>query len=62
MLPMEYPLSIKQGLSFLMLECAGLHCLYSLGSLAYEPHHEKTDVLVSNKVQHKPGCTASKDD
>ena len=24
----------------------------------YEPHHEKTNVLVSNLIRHKPDCTA----
>ena len=28
----------------------------------YEPRHEKTNVLVSNLVRHKPGCTATEDD
>ena len=27
----------------------------------YEPCHEKTNVLVSNLVLHKPGCTATED-
>ena len=27
----------------------------------YEPRHEKTNVLVSDLVRHKPGCTASED-
>ena len=26
-----------------------------------EPRHEKTNVLVSDLVQHKPGCTATED-
>ena len=29
--------------------------------LTYEPRHEKTNVLVSNLVRHKPGCTATED-
>ena len=28
---------------------------------AFEPRHEKTNVLVSDLVQHKPGCTATED-
>ena len=28
---------------------------------AFEPRHEKTNVLVSDTVQHKPGCTATED-
>ena len=24
-----------------------------------EPRHEKTNVLVSDQVRHKPGCTAT---
>ena len=27
----------------------------------FEPRHEKTNVLVSDKVRHKPGCTATED-
>ena len=26
-----------------------------------EPHHEKTNILVSDLVLHKPGCTATED-
>ena len=26
----------------------------------FEPRHEKTNILVSDLVQHKPGCTATK--
>ena len=26
-----------------------------------EPRHEKTNILVSDLVQHKPGCTATED-
>ena len=26
-----------------------------------EPRHEKTNILVSNLVRHKPGCTAKED-
>ena len=27
----------------------------------YEPRHEKTNVLVSDLVQQKPGCSATED-
>ena len=27
----------------------------------FEPRHEKTNILVSDLVRHKPGCTATKD-
>ena len=30
-------------------------------NLRYEPRHEKTDVLVSDLVRNKPGCTATED-
>ena len=30
-------------------------------STRYEPRHEKTNVLVSDLVRHKPGCTATED-
>ena len=29
--------------------------------LVDEPRHEKTNVLVSDLVQHKPGCTITED-
>ena len=29
--------------------------------LSYEPRHEKTNILVSDLVRHKPGCTATED-
>ena len=28
---------------------------------AYEPRHEKTNVMVSDLVRLKPGCTATED-
>ena len=28
----------------------------------FEPRHEKTNILVSDLAQHKPGCTAAEDD
>ena len=28
---------------------------------ANEPRHEKTNILVSDLVRHKPGCTATED-
>ena len=27
----------------------------------YEPRREKTNILVSDLVRHKPGCTATED-
>ena len=27
----------------------------------FEPHHEKTNFLVSDLVRHKPGCIATED-
>ena len=27
----------------------------------FESHHEKTNILVSDLVRHKPGCTAAED-
>ena len=26
-----------------------------------EPRHEKTNVLISDQVRHKPGCTGTED-
>ena len=34
------------------------HCM----EIPFEPRHEKTNVLVSYLVRHKPGCTATEDD
>ena len=28
---------------------------------SYEPRHKKTNILVSDQVQHKQGCTATED-
>ena len=42
-----------------------LHCYpvaYLCLCFAYEPRHEKTNVLVSDQVRHKLGCTATEDD
>ena len=33
----------------------------TVGSRTNEPRHEKTNVLVSDQVRHKPGCTATED-
>ena len=30
-------------------------------SILFEPRHEKTNIMVSNLVRHKPGCTATED-
>ena len=35
--------------------------LLQLTLLSSEPRHEKTNVLVSDLVRHKPGCTATED-
>ena len=32
-----------------------------LDSIIFDPRHEKTKVLVSDLVRHKPGCTATED-
>ena len=32
-----------------------------IGDLVNEPPHEKTNVLVSDQVRHKPVCTATED-
>ena len=29
--------------------------------ITFEPHHEKTNILVSDLVRHKPSCTAVED-
>ena len=30
-------------------------------SIIYEPRHDTTNILVSDLVRHKPGCTATED-
>ena len=35
---------------------------FAYAIIKYEPCHEKTNVLVSDLVRHKPGCTATEDD
>ena len=37
----------------------GLHPFETKLYMVNEPHHEKTNVLVSDLVRHKPGCTAT---
>ena len=34
---------------------------FNVGLNIFEPRHEKTNVLVSDPVRHKPGCTATED-
>ena len=34
---------------------------FQFSTSTFEPRHEKTSILVSNLVQHKPGCTATED-
>ena len=34
------------------------NCLLSFLN-AFEPQHEKPDIVVSDQVQHKPGCPAN---
>ena len=41
--------------------CDGVHLLVHV-IFTNEPRHEKTNVLVSDLVRHKPGCTATEDD
>ena len=36
-------------------------CSSSILLIIYEPRHEKTNILVSDLVRHKPGCTATED-
>ena len=48
-------LLLSPGFWFLIVTVPG-HCLL------FEPRHEKTNILVSDQVRHKPGCTATEDD
>ena len=38
-----------------------MQAIIKLLSWKNEPVHEKTDNLVSDQVQHKPGCTVTED-
>ena len=38
-----------------------LHLKELFNQHLFEPRHEKTNVLVSDQVRHKPGCTATED-
>ena len=40
---------------------ANIQNLYSEQKLENEACHVKTNVLVSDQVRHKPGCTATED-
>ena len=42
--------------------CIRVFTAESLGVRIFEPYHEKTNVLVSDLVRHKPGCAATEDD
>ena len=35
--------------------------LRNCGYSKYEPRHEKTNILMSDLVRRKPGCTATED-
>ena len=39
----------------------GYYCNETGNTLLLERHHEKTNILVSDLVRHKPGCTAIED-
>ena len=44
---------------FYLLSVAEQACLNLTNT--YEPRHEKTNILVSDLLRHKPGCTATED-
>ena len=48
------------SVSFLLL-FAAIQSLQNLQSRINEPCHEKTNILVSDLVRHKPGCTTTQD-
>ena len=50
-------------LSHLFLEMVMCSFLFLdiYAQITFEPHHEKTNILVSDLVRHKPGCTAIED-
>ena len=33
----------------------------SINGIRFEPHHERTNILVSDLVRHKPSCSATED-
>ena len=43
-------------------KCAGRFASLMLIHVTYERRHEKTNVLISDLVRHKPGCAVTEDD
>ena len=37
------------------------HLYRNINSIKLEPHHEKTNNVVSEQVRHKPNCTSTED-
>ena len=53
-------------MNFMLLSVVEHEFFYNLRAWSeilktYEPSHEKTNILVSDIVRHKPGCTATED-
>ena len=58
----QYAFDILTGLLRDEICCNGMSKVYmKVVNVYYEPYHEKTNILVFDLVQHKPGCTATED-
>ena len=55
----ELTLFSKPSLSYMFLFV--IPCILHEAATRNEPRHEKTNVLVSDIVRHKPGCTITED-
>ena len=60
------PRSTYGSISIFIVLILGSLCLLSEAftenkNNTFEPHHEKPNILVSDLVRHKPGCTATED-
>ena len=49
------------GVLLKLHEYRDVHVIDSIIPLLFEPRHKKTNILVSDLVRHKPGCTVTED-
>ena len=49
------------GFLVILLITLLIHDSFNIVNEQFEPRHEKTDVLVSDPIRHKPGCTIKED-
>ena len=51
----------RENLTSVVFCSAGYQLPFATYDSIIEPRHEKTNILVSDLVRHKPGCTATED-